>query len=177
MSELISEGPHTGKCTSMEIRFSRNGTEHVACVFKLTDPDDAFFGYTIHASLWVTDKALKHTVKSLRLLGWQGKDMGELPELCAAGKLGNEVKLIVEHDEWDGRKSAKVKFINANEKPLDKEARAQFGARLKDAIERIESGAEDTVYAAPTAADEGDLPFATSSISADSPLRHWRRWP
>lgn len=64
------------------------------------------------ADLWLTEKTADRTVETLRtVLGWQGADFEELnaPNDLA----GVEVDVVWDWEEYDGKYSAKVQWINA----------------------------------------------------------------
>jgi hypothetical protein len=56
-----------------------------------------------------TAKTYERTVESLRACGFRGDDLAALMEQ----KIDNEVEIVVEHTEWNGTKSARVRWVNA----------------------------------------------------------------
>jgi hypothetical protein len=82
------------------------GTPQVCINFEITDGDYA--GHRIAWMGYFTEKTTKRTFETLRLVGWKGDDlMGAL-----AQELTNQVSLVVDHEEWDGKVRAKIKWVN-----------------------------------------------------------------
>lgn len=101
-------------------------------------PCDKFF----YADLWLSDKAIERTCATLREIGFQGSDMGELND--GQTLVNTEIEITTENEEYNGAWREKVKFVNAagsfsnrGVKPMDaQQARsiaAKYNSFLKNA--------------------------------------------
>lgn len=185
--DLIAVGKHRARCRSIALGYTNNGKEQAAIEFELIDPGDSDHGRSIAKYAFFSEGALQYTVADLRALGWTGVDPAELPDLAATGKLGNEVEIVVVHDTYNGKTSAKVKYVNkiggvklAN--PMDDGERKEFGASMRRQIAALSGDA----YEDPPASSGGgysgsvnpedDIPFATCELADIDPIRR-SRWP
>ncbi len=127
----------------------KKGTEGVAGEFQITQGEEK--GETVPWTSWLTDKTSERTLQALRACGWKGNDLTDLTGL------NQEVTIVVEHEENDGKTYAKVRFVNALAVPLDPSKAKALQARLAAQI-----AAAPIVNGAPpsngVAADD-DLPF------------------
>ncbi len=125
---MISEGRHDAKAIAMDLGITESNKEYVNIRFELTGDEKG----GINWRGWLTDKALEYTVKSLRILGWRGNDLSS-----DDGIIGTEVSLVIEHEEYKGKVSAKVKYINeagGGGKKLDKAKAKALGAVMATRI-------------------------------------------
>jgi hypothetical protein len=81
-----------------------------------------------------TKTPFERTVESLRICGWRGDDLSDL-----TGITENEVSLVIEHDEYNGKVSAKVKWVNAScglalKAPMTPESAKAFAAKMKGEV-------------------------------------------
>ena len=136
-------GRHAAVCRSIQFQAPKTSDKSTQVVigFELTDPADYDCGTFITYFGSTSDAALEHTVKALGVCGWQGDDMSELPGLAEQGILAEVVSLVVDHEEFEGKWRAKVKWVNSPgggkikiERPLDGDGLADFGARMKSRI-------------------------------------------
>lgn len=142
---MINIGKYPAICRSIQFGTTSTGKEQVAVEFEIlpfADGPGEFAGQSITAFMFFTEKTLARTVESLRHCGWVGDDLAELPALAADGKLSQEVEIVVDHEEYEGKVSAKVKWVNKPggggaiklEKPLDDAGLRTFAARMKASI-------------------------------------------
>jgi hypothetical protein len=109
-----------------------NGKEQVAVQFEILTPDA-----DIHYIAWhgyFSDKTYERTIESLRICGWTGVDLTDL-----TGVNANEVSLVIEDDEWEGKVRPKVKWINrlsslALRAPMSGDKLKSFAASMRDKI-------------------------------------------
>lgn len=115
MSDLIPEGrymavpvpvPTDAGGVYAQFGVTDSGKEQVVIQFEIAEGPEAgrriaWFGY------FTTEKGTRRTLESLRYCGWRGTD------LAAIGKLELPVSITIEHDEYNGRVSAKVAWINS----------------------------------------------------------------
>jgi hypothetical protein len=92
------------------------GTHQIAIEFEFLDVTG---GITYYGPL--TDAAFEYTMKAVRTAGFQGDDLSNLTSLTGETP---EVVLVIEDDEYKGKTTRKVKFINS-----------AGGLALKDALQ------------------------------------------
>lgn len=88
---------------------------------------------------WLTEKAADRTIESLRYCGWQGEDLSDLHGLDA-----NEVDLVIEAEEYEGRTYPKVKWVNragglSHKTPLTGDKARFFAQMMKDRIRALDA--------------------------------------
>lgn len=117
---------------------TKDGSPQVAVQFAILDGPHAgrrctWFGF-------FTEKSIKRTIESLRFCGFKGDDLAKLP----FQPISQEVSITVEHNEWDGKTSARVAWVNAPggggvklEKPMSKDQLRLFGAKLKGHVKQV----------------------------------------
>lgn len=93
----------------------------------------AWFGY-------FTEKTTQRTVESLRLCGFKGDDLAG----AVVQKLDQEVQIVVAHEEYEGKTTAKVRWVNRAggdgfrmDKPMDKMGLSRFAAQMKNAVKAV----------------------------------------
>lgn len=127
---------------------SGTGKEQVAVEFDVLTEGAAeknlvWYGY-------FTDATLERTIESLRYMGWKGDDPSDgLPGLDA-----NEVDIVVEDEEYEGKTYAKVQWVNrpgglALKAPLSEEKAKAFGASMRERIRAIDASKGERKVAAP----------------------------
>jgi len=128
---LIGEGSFIADLISWEYGYTKNDLPQLALGFRLVDGPDA--GRMINAYRNFADKAIKHTLDAMTVLGWDGESL-ESPE----GLGTKQVMLVIKHEEYQGKWSAKVQYINSltrlNSKPMTQGDRSKFGASMKGAL-------------------------------------------
>jgi hypothetical protein len=93
------------------------GTHQIAIEFEFLDEAG---GITYYGPL--TDAAFEYTMKAIRAAGFVGDDFSDLTSLCDGS--APEVFLVIGPDEYEGKVTRKVKFINS-----------AGGLALKDALQ------------------------------------------
>ena len=129
---MIPAGNYTAKATgSFDFGTAAQGTEQVAVEVEILEGEHSgnfmtWFGY-------FTERTSERTVESLRLLGWQGEDITKLEGLGS-----RRVSIVVEHEEYQGKTSAKIQWVNRLgglgvklKAPMDDAAKRKFSARMK----------------------------------------------
>lgn len=81
-----------------------------------------------------TKTPLERTIESLRACGWKGDDLSALE-----GISDNEVSLVIEHDDYNGKISAKVKWVNragglALKAPMSADKAKAFAAKMRGEV-------------------------------------------
>lgn len=147
MTELISKGRHAAVPRSIQFGYAGEDNKPQAAVaFEIVGETDPFAGWTITAFLFLHDNSWERSIESFRYMGWTGDDLVELPDLCDAGQLG-EVDIVVDHEEYQEKLQAKVKWVNRRrgsgvqlKKPMEGDDLADFAMRMKGKIRTM--GAE-----------------------------------
>jgi len=112
-----------------------NSTTAVSIKFHFEDPE---LGSIVWDG-WLTEKTFDRTIESLRYCGWEGNDLSELHGLDA-----NDVDLVIEQEEYEGRTYPKVKWVNragglAHKTPLTGDKAKFFAAQMKDRIKALDA--------------------------------------
>ena len=130
---MISEGKHKAVAIASDIQFgkTKSGIYQVAVPFAIEEGDDA--GSVITYFGFFSEAARDRTIESLRRCGWTGDDVTNL------GPMNRPVELVVEHDEYNGKVSAKVKWVNSLggvklKEQLDESEMESFAAEMKSLI-------------------------------------------
>lgn len=133
------EGVYRARASSWGLGESKSGKEQLAIEFRLTDPEAPT--KLITAFLFFTEKTFDRTIESLRHCGWQGDDLTNLSGLDA-----NEVDLVLEEEEYEGKRQTKVKWINrcgglTLKAPLSEDKARTFAASMRDRIRALDASA------------------------------------
>lgn len=109
MAPHISAGTHQGRAVKGALGETSTGREQVGVEFALLDADGTENPDAPHITWFgfFTEKTLPTTLKALRTMGWKGNDLEDLTGIDA-----NTVELVVEHEEYNGNVTAKVRWIN-----------------------------------------------------------------
>ena len=112
-----------------------NATPAVSVDFVFSDPE---LGKIIWDG-WLTDAAADRTLEALRYCGWEGTDINDLQGLDA-----NEVELVIEQEDYNGRSYPKVKWVNragglAHKTPLVGDKARAFAQTMKDRIRALDA--------------------------------------
>lgn len=162
---LIQPGRHRATCFEFEFPEPKPGKAHsIALGWRFSD-GDADQGRIITSWHYFSDGALAFTLEALRAAGWRGEDPSEI----TLEDIGNEVELVIRHEEYEGKTRARVQFVNQlgggmvkSEKRLEGNDLKKFGASMKAKIRALggASPKHTTKKADPPAAGkDDDLPF------------------
>ena len=146
MSDLISKGRHRAIPRSFQFGYAGEDDKPQAVVgFEIVGDGDPYAGWSISAFCFLHDKSWERSIESFRHMGWTGDEIDELPALCEAGQLG-EVEIVVDHEEYQGTVSAKVKWINKPgggavklKKPMEGDALKRFSAQMRGKVRTVPS--------------------------------------
>lgn len=128
---IMGVGNHRAKCVNAEMPDVDEGkTPSVRLTFRNEE------GETIDAYLYLSEKALERTEKSLRACGWVGDDVSELMRDGVGLK---EVELVVEDEEYQGKVRTKVKWINALRKQMEADKAKELAMSLRKKFKGVES--------------------------------------
>jgi hypothetical protein len=129
-NEMLRAGKYRARATSATLGETKTGKEQVVVRFALLDE-----GFEEQSITWfgvfATEKMSRRILEGLRACGWRGDDVGDL-----SGVTDNPVEIEVEHETWNGRTSARVKWVNplgggAVVTPMSPERTRAFAARMK----------------------------------------------
>ena len=129
---MIEAGTYEARPITAALGSTKGDKPCVGVEFELLDTGAhiSWFGY-------FTEKTTERTIESLRFCGWTGQDLDNLSEIGAKEKL--TVQLVIEQEEYEGKVTAKVQWINRGgglrlNKPLDGQAAKAFAAQMKGAV-------------------------------------------
>jgi hypothetical protein len=141
-----------------QIGMSTNGNQEVLINFEIIDGPMA--GRRIPWWGFLTDKAWNRTVEALRYCGFKGDDLYLLP----SQQLDQEVELVVEHSEYQGKTNARVRWVNAAfsglklAKPMDTNELRNFSAMMRDKIAQVKPHDGKKAEKGAASAPRGDEP-------------------
>jgi hypothetical protein len=149
---MLDAGTYRARAVQWGLGETKAGKEQVAVEFVILDVDGTP-GQHITWYGHFSEAALPLTVAALRACGWAGLDLSVLEGLDT-----NEVELVIEHDTYEGKTNAKVRFVNVPrtggallKAPLDDAKKKAFAARMRGAIAAMEQGASKPATAKPKA--------------------------
>jgi len=127
---MLDAGTYKAKAVAADVGYTSNGKEQIAVDFEIMEGEES--GQRITWYGYFTDKAQKRTMDSLATAGIV--DLANL-DAVAENKTLPAVDIVVEHEEYEGKIHAKVKWINSGrsvlKKPMDAAQKADFAARMK----------------------------------------------
>lgn len=161
MSGLIQQGKHPAKAdpTSYELGEDQNGKPFAFLSFDIVDGPDK--GRTIGGYFYLTDAAKDYSIERLRNAGatFPGGDIFD-----PAGIGSSDCQIVVEHDEHNGKTSAKIKFVNKRggggvkaENKLSDGGKQRFRDTFK--ADLLATGSKAKGPEAQLKIDDGDIPF------------------
>lgn len=173
MSEnMIPAGNYKAVATPVEgayaqLGMSTTGNQQVLVQFEILEGPMA--GRRIPWWGSFTDKSWTRTMEALRYCGFKSDDMYLLPEQT----LDQEVAIVVEHSEYQGKTNARVRWVNAPHsgvklaKPMNPSELRNFSAMMKakaaqvKAVDGQKAGSTPAPKTddVPPPSDEDDLGF------------------
>lgn len=155
MSEELN-GTYLANATAIDFGFSSKGTEQLGISFRLEN------GRFISAYLYFSEAAADRSIETLRTLGWTGDDLSTL----TVEDLPNQVSLVIEPEEYNGKWTSKVKWINRAgglnmADPMDERRKREFAARMRARVRSIPAGRASQNTGAGLSREPGqdDIPF------------------
>lgn len=128
----------------------------------------------MYTDLWLSAACFERSMHTLtKVFGWKGEifeELNDFPTLLA----GAECVLVVEDEEYNGKITSKVKFVNAVQKQLDKDRAKSLSEKLagqlrayktkSPGVKQTPMPGEDTGESLPNNEDvppltDDDLPF------------------
>lgn len=128
---MIPKGTYTAKAISAEFGKSGNkGTDMVSVYLDVEGQGKiTYFGY-------FTEATSERTIESLRTLGCTFPD-NRVTNLTGLGT--NKVSIVVDHEDYEGKPRARVKWINPisglkEENKMSDSAKSSLDARMKNLV-------------------------------------------
>ena len=102
--------PGVYRAVAAQIDFGYNentGTPQAAILFSIEEGECE--GETITGYLYFSEKAAERSIETLRKMGWDGVDIGDITidDVC------NTMEIVVAEEEFNGRVVTKVRYINS----------------------------------------------------------------
>lgn len=133
---MIPAGTYLAVAQSTQWGKAKSGTKQVAVEFQIID--GSYAGHSITWFGYFTEKTWKRTCEALRYCGWKGDDLTNL------GSLNQEVNIVIEHEEYDGKLRAKVAWVNRPgagqvklSDPMSDAELRQFAAQMRQRAREI----------------------------------------
>jgi hypothetical protein len=150
---MIPAGKYIGTPVSAALGFTSSGKEQIAVQFEFLDPAGeklTWYGY-------FTDAAFDRTIESLRACGWTGSSLDEFSADHLPAGFGNQVELVVQHEEYQGKTQVRIAFVNsigggvALKSAMDAAQARAFAAKMKGRIAALTGGVPPAAKPAPKA--------------------------
>jgi hypothetical protein len=157
---MLEIGEYRASARAAVLGTTKNGTEQVAVTFDLLDLP----GQTITWYGFFSEKAEEIAFRGLRAAGFAGADLSDLASL----QPGPECVLVIDHETYEGKVRAKVKFINRGgagipvKSQLDPGSAKAFAARMKGRILAFDQGAGSPPLPKPAAKPTPRAPASDS---------------
>lgn len=128
--DLLPVGRYLARAVDAALSETKTGKVQVVVRFELLDE-----GYEGHSVMWygvfATESMSRRIIEGLRACGWYGDDLSDL-----SGVYDNQVEVEVEHSTWEGRTSARVRWVNEvggslRVTPLAPDRARAFAARMR----------------------------------------------
>jgi len=134
----MEAGTHVARIVSTAIGTTKKGEPQVLIRFENDHGEHiTWYGYFSH-------KALPYTLERLKTCGWDavanGNDVSSLHQ--SEMLVGNQVELVCEEEEYEGKPRVRVQWINSLGSTLSIDEARDIGAKVKGVIER-DGGAPD----------------------------------
>jgi hypothetical protein len=133
----LQPGKYRARGRWAKLAYTKDNNPQVAAELEIIDGGlhAGLHGHTLKWFGQFTEKTEERTLESLRLLGWDNDDLSNM-----SGIGTTDVEIVVGEEEYDGRRTLKVQWINALggggaalKAPMDDTAAANFARRMKAA--------------------------------------------
>lgn len=183
---MLAKGKYRARAIewSQVTEHAKTGTEEIRVLFQVTDEGE-FNGHHITWRGYFSEQTAERTIESLRYLGWSGDDVTNIQGLDA-----NEVQIVVEHEEYQGKTQVKIAWVNRLAsvyvgQPMSDAKKMAFKDRMKGLVmaTRQTSGAArqpapggprppaNAGRQPPPAGSGGDFPFGANAPEAREPVK------
>ena len=133
---MIDEGTYNARALRAALGMTKTGKEQLAVEWGLLDGT----GRKITSYHYFSEKAIDISMDQLRVAGFRGSDLSDLSSLHNSDESPTpECEIVIVHEEYNGKTSAKVRFVNSTgglalSEPLDDAKAKAFAARMRGAI-------------------------------------------
>jgi hypothetical protein len=103
---MIAPGRYRARAADWDLGLAETGTEQVAVCFEIVEEGE-FLGQRVTWFGFFTEGTQERTIKALQTCGWSGDDLANL-----VGLNQSEVELVIEHEQYQGQRRARVKWVN-----------------------------------------------------------------
>ncbi len=141
---MIPAGTYEAVATDSQWGTTANDTKQVALAFRIISGAQEGNGITWFG--YFTEKTYKRTMESLRYCGWRGNKLMEL------GQLDQKVKIVVGHEEYEGKTVAKVLWVNrfasgmvTLKNPMSPDELQTFSASLEEKAAEIPESVGESI--------------------------------
>jgi len=133
MADILEVGNYRARAVEGALGLTQGGKEQVAVKFSLLD----FAGKTITWFGFFTENTTQSTFRALRTAGWRGQDLADLADL--SNPENPEVLLVIEHETYKDKVTAKVRWVNsagglALKNAMAPEQAKTFSARMREQV-------------------------------------------
>ena len=143
---MLAAGTYRGRPVAAKLGLTSTGKEQIAVQFAFTEPVGeklTWYGY-------FTDNTFDRTIESLRSCGWTGTDLTEFSGHTLPAGFDQEVELVVQHETYENKTTARIAFINSGgglalKSVLPEDKAKAFAARMKGRIVAADKSAGRTV--------------------------------
>jgi hypothetical protein len=172
---MIAVGKYRAMAREAALGLTKGGNDQIGVSFEILDDETGNpTGERITWYGYFTDATTDRTIQALKLCGWdpgpRGEDWPSPDDMHGCGI--NEVEIEVEHDTYEGKTNAKVKWVNAPggsgiamKDKMDDPKKAAFAKRMRAAVLSFEKSNGGNGGAAKPA----PKPKAAPSTSAAKP--------
>jgi hypothetical protein len=156
----IEDGAWKARAREAALATAGTGTPQLGIDFEILEGPSQ--GQHITAYLYFGEGSFDRTIESIRLCGWKGTNLADL-----TGITDNEVRIVVEQEEYNGKLYQKVKWINALggvavQNRMNAGEAADFAARMRGRIAAMAQGQRPT--APPSRAAQTTIPQSDDDI-------------
>lgn len=140
MSGLVDAGSYDAKVVDYAISTTKEDKPVAMIKFQFTD--DTGQDQTLNWYGYFTEKTIEKTLETLAVVGWSTNDPSDLTQGKGSGVLDESitVSIVVEHETYEGKTRAKVRWVNqlsssGFQEALDKQSAAKLfqGMNIKGA--------------------------------------------
>ncbi len=139
------------------------GKEQLIVTFETDDPNNK----TISKYLFFTDKSMDISLKALVALGWKPEDHDfNITLLNGTDVLvGRECALVLENEDYNGKTSTKVVFVNSKgPPPMDPVAAGAFADTLRERLQKARFAQDPKSATAAVVNENTRDPMDTSKV-------------
>lgn len=157
---MLDKGDYRGRAIKGALGTSKNGNEQVGVEFELLDhPGQSITWYGTF-----TEAAFEIAMRGLRAAGKHDDDLSDFSWISSAP----EVVLVVDHETYNGKERAKVKFINsqgglAMTNAMDATAAKSFADRMRAKVLLFNQGQPPPKQPKRQGGNEERSPFSGSN--------------